>query len=360
MSLLYDARLIENSGIGTTIRGQLREWLSRERFSLTGDPARLAAYNLASGEIIPFSAKLYSLSEQFAFPARGFSRLHIPHYNVPLPYVQRASVTVHDLIHLQSDEFRHPAYRAYASLMLSQIARRARCILTVSETTRSQFLDRFPHARNKTFTTLNGIDHTLFRPASTSAVQTFRRTHGLPQDYLLSIGIGKKHKNIDFALRGLAHLWRRDAAPPLVLAGAGGKIPAYAMHAMQENIVRKNVILLPHIPERDLPAMYSSAFALVMPSLLEGFGLPAVEAMACGCPVLASTGGSLPEVCGAAARMFEPRDEEAFMHAAEAVLGDSRLRARLKSLGIARAAEFTWKRNVDSLLRAYELTGFRG
>ena len=359
MSLLYDARLVENSGIGTTIRGQLREILSRKiPITLTGNSRQLASHSLTGVPVIPFDAKLYSIKEQTSFPRASHARIHVPHYNAPLRYLSHCSVTVHDLIHLQSDEFKHPAYRAYASLMLSQIARRSPCILTVSETTRSQFLSRYPEARHRTFTTLNGIDHKLFRPASSGAVAALKKKHSLPDEYFLAIGIGKKHKNIDFALRALKHLWKDTDCPPIVLAGAGGKIPSYATHAMMENSVRKNVILLPHVPESDLPAVYSSALALIMPSLLEGFGLPALEAMACGTPVLASTGGSLPEVIGHAARFFDPRDEDAFIHAVQVVLQDSKQRARLRSLGLSQAAGFTWKRNVDAMMRAYHHTGF--
>ncbi|MCE9597733.1 MAG: glycosyltransferase family 4 protein [Spirochaetia bacterium] len=359
MSLLYDARLIENSGIGTTIRGQLRELIARKfDVRVIGNPDTIRkVLPEYSGEIVPFTAPLYSIKEQFRFPSPGSHRLHIPHYNIPLRFASRLSVTVHDLIHLQSDEFKSPIYRTYARVLLGTIARRAPCIFTVSETTRGHFLEMFPEARPRTFTTLNGIEHNIFRPAKDSSVQAFRKRYGVPGDFLLAVGIAKRHKNLDLLLRVLTGLWRTDFPFPLVLAGTSGKIPDYARTLFQENAVRKNVILLPHIPESDLPTLYSAASALVIPSKLEGFGLPALEAMACGTPVLASTAGSLKEVCADSALYFDPESEADLSASLQKFAESKPLRKKLATRGLNRAQNFTWKRNVDGMLRGFDLTG---
>lgn len=353
MPLLYDARLIDNSGIGTTIQGQLAELIRRNLpLTLTGDPARITeSFPSFQGTIVPFTARLYSLREQFSYPGAGAGLIHFPHYNAAIRFLTRATVTVHDLIHLQSDQFRNPAYRGYALTLLSLIAKYARCILTVSEATRSQFLHLFPGARSRTFAAPNGLDPAHFFPASPSAVSQFRVRHSLPEKYFLAIGIAKRHKNLDTLLRALALLWREERAMPLVIAGTGGKIPEYAARELRENIARKNVILLPRIPQLEMAAMYSSAQALVMPSRFEGFGLPALEALACGTHVICSDIPSLREVCADAVTYFDPHSPEDIAAALEAKPPRTR-QTRLK-----RAALFTWKRNVDLMLRAYEACG---
>lgn len=357
MPLLYDARLIDNSGIGTTIQGQLSELIARKLpVTLVGRSTRLhTLLPHYSGSVREFDAPLYSLREQLAFPGTDFDSIHFPHYNACLWQLKRATVTVHDLIHLQSEQFRNPVYRGYALLMLSAITRKARCILTVSETTRSQLLHLFPHARSRTFTTPNGVDPKVFRPVADSAVSRFKARYSLPDRYLLAIGIAKRHKNLDALLRGLALLWREGRGLPLVIAGTGGKIPDYAAPALQENVARKNVLLLPRIDAEDMAAMYCSAQALVMPSRFEGFGLPALEALACGTNVICSDIPSLREVCADAATYFDPHRPEEIAAAIESGLSPSRSRQHR----LSRAALFTWSRNVDLMLRAFECAGVR-
>lgn len=355
MPLLYDARLIDNSGIGTTIQGQLGELVSRKLpLTLVGASSRLRK-QLPDfpGNIVDFDGELYSIREQLAFPGRSHTAIHFPHYNASLRFLDRSTVTVHDLIHLQSEQFRNPVYRGYALLMLSAITRRAKCILTVSETTRSQLLHLFPHARHKTFTTPNGVDHRLFRPVQDAAVRRFRSQFALPDQYLLAIGIAKRHKNLDALLRALALLWREGRGLPLVIAGTGGKIPEYAARELQENVARKNVILLPRIEPADMSAMYCSAEALVMPSRFEGFGLPALEALACGTRVICSNIPSLREVCADAAVYFDPHVPEEIAGAIQSGLEAK----RSKQQRISRASLFTWHRNVDSMLRAFAASG---
>lgn len=355
MPLLYDARLIDNSGIGTTIQGQLGELISRKvPLTLVGSRKRLNNHLPGfRGQVLDFDGKLYSIREQISFPGRGANAIHFPHYNASLRFLERATVTVHDLIHLQSEQFRSPVYRGYALLMLAAIARRAKCILTVSETTRSQLLHLFPHARTKTFTTPNGVDHRLFRPVPDSAVRRFRAQFSLPGQYLLAIGIAKRHKNLDSLLKALALLWREGRGLPLVIAGTGGKIPEYAARELQENVARKNVLLLPRIEPADMSAMYCSAEALVMPSRFEGFGLPALEALACGTPVLCSDIPSLREVCADAAVYFDPHLPEDIAAIIESGLQSKRSRQQR----MRRAALFTWSRNVDCMMRAFDATG---
>ncbi len=285
--------------------------------------------------------------------------VHFPHYSAPLFLLHRhpALVCVHDLIHLQSKEFRRPHHRLYARLMLEGVLRQARVIVTVSDATRLELIRRFPFAAPRTYTIHNGLNHALYRPVARGVIDRFRAARNLPREYLLAVGIGKQHKNIDFILRALLPLWSSGRLQlPLVLGGTGGRLPAYARAAIApqlQAVFEKFVILLPHIEESEMPALYGGARLLIYPSLLEGFGFPLVEAMACGTPVLAAHRTSLPEVGGQAARYFNPERAEDFTEALLELLAKPALLKKLRSAGLRRSREFDWERHVESLLGLY-------
>jgi len=202
--ILFDARMLGFSGIGTQVENVLRRLLKEERVSLrlAGDPdviRRLLPKAEKRAEICEFRAPIYSLAEQRRFPElRSDEILHAPHYNVPIPRLTRSVVILHDLIHLQSREFAKPHYRLYCYTLLNMIARRALRVATVSETTRLEFLKRFPRAASRTRVIHNGINHKLFGPQKEKDVRAFRKRYNLPGKFLLTVGIGKRHKNLDF------------------------------------------------------------------------------------------------------------------------------------------------------------------
>ena len=263
-------------------------------------------------------------------------------------------VVLHDLIHLQSEEFASPHYRLYAHILLHRISKKARKVITVSDFTKNEFVKRYPDGASKTKTIHNGLDHGLFHPPEREAIASFRKSHGLPEDFLLCVGIGKKHKNLDFVIRALAPLWREKRLRlPLVLGGTGGKIPDYAAIAVREGGVAEQVKPMPWLKTRELPLLYASATALVMPSLLEGFGFPVVEAMACAVPVLCSNASCLPEIAGTAAMLFDPRDARDFTAKLSVLVSEKSKRRELSEKGLQRAKDFSWERHVAELLSVY-------
>lgn len=350
--------MIQSSGIGTTVLGTLKELSKRESIDLTliGNRGKiLESLPGFQGDIVEWDPPIYSLKEQTSYPPiPADALLHVPHYNAPISRLRQTVVMVHDLIHLQSEEFAAPKFRFYAVFILSMVTRYARAIVTVSRESQSQLVRRFPAARNKTTVLHNGVDHNLYKPVAARKATTWRKKMGLPDSFLLAVGIGKKHKNVDFLIRSLAPLWKNGAiTEPLVIAGSGGKFPEYLHRSIGETGTDDFLVSLPYIPLDEMPILYTNAKILLMPSLLEGFGFPIVEAMACGTPVMCSNVSALPEVAGSAAILFDPTDEGDFQNKIQMILGNSKEQKRLKSLGLEQSARFNWVTHVDLLLDVY-------
>ncbi len=358
MPVFFDARMAGHSGIGTQVHNVLRRLALRDDLDLTilGDRNAIANHVPEHhGRVIEFRRPIYSISEQLLYPGIPEGAiLHHPHYNAPISRLKKSVVVLHDLIHLQSSEFRIPVYRMYCRFLLGRLAESAARIVCVSQKTADDFLELFPPARTRTRMIHNGVDHRLFRPATSALQNSFRRKYGLPDRYLLTVGIGKKHKNVDFVIRALAPLWESgELKVPLVLGGTGGTIPRRVMQEIYQHGAGPNIIVLPPLPESELPLMYSSAGLLLMPSLLEGFGFPVVEAMACGTPVFSSSASCLPEIGGKAPLYFDPHKEGELTHLVRRFFKEKTLAARLKKSGIARAKAFSWDQHVDALIDVY-------
>lgn len=319
MRVGIDARKIGDFGIGTYIRGLLRE-IDYVVFAPRDAPV---PRNL---EHIAFDAPHYSIRELVAL-GRAADRanldlFHAPHYVVPFTRVPVA-VTVHDLIHLHQPQ-RNPLAPLYARTMLRRAVRKARVVLTVSEAVKGE-LESELGARD-VIVAPNGIDE-AFTPA------TAEKTH------FLYVGNDKPHKNVD----ALVEAFARVGGAKLILAGA----------PFERFAGRENVIVRGFVTTEELVQLYRSAIALVMPSLEEGFGLPAAEAMACGTAVITSRAPALVEITGGAALHAEARSIDAIADAMRRVMSDASLRASLESRGVERARFFTWKRCAETIRAAF-------
>ena len=351
IKLSYDVRMVANSGIGTQIQNVLERMVRSEIFDLTllGNPEKIAAYAPGfQGAVVDWDPPIYSLQEQRMPRQEGI--ILSPHYNVTLKYLSQTVVVLHDLIHLHSDEFNRPHYRLYANLMLRSVAKRARRVVTVSKFTANDFLSRFPRGLNRTLINLNGLDHKVFKKPQTAEVKAFREKYSLPESFVLTVGIGKRHKNVDFVIRSLAPLWESgELKTPLVMGGSGGRLPEYITQEFQKNNALEHIQVLPRLEVEEMRLMYAAAKLLIMPSLIEGFGFPVAEAMACGTPVLSSNMSSLPEVGGEAAVYFNPRDSRDFCDKLGNLLKDSDELKKLAGLGLKRAKVFNWSTHYENL-----------
>jgi O-antigen biosynthesis alpha-1,3-rhamnosyltransferase len=345
MRIAIDGRKIADYGIGTYIRGLLGGLAARDddHEYLIFAPASAAGL-LPGGSrfrLIEEGAPHYSLRELLSV-GRQLRRVrpdlfHAPHYVTPFTETPMV-VTVHDLIHLHQP-LRNPLARPYARLMIGRAVHSARRLLTVSEAVASELAARWPKAHAKTVVTPNGIDEVFRRPVEKR--EPVIETRGLkPGGYFLFIGNDKPHKNLP---RLVAAHRQLSTDVPLVLAGSSFD----TMRGIP------GVIATGFLPQRELAALLGGALALVQPSLEEGFGLPAAEAMAASVPVITSNAPALLEVTGDAALHADATSAEELAAAMRRIAGDATLRASLIARGLERASQMTWSRCAETTLNAY-------
>jgi glycosyltransferase involved in cell wall biosynthesis len=281
----------------------------------------------------------------------GLDVVHFP-VTVPIPRLAGVPsvVTIHDLQHHELPELFSRAELAYRRWAYDDAARSATRVVTISEHTRASVIERLGVDEARVETIHLGVDLERFSPGEAADPQLDRLD--LPERFLLYPANLWRHKNHLRLLEALAGLADREVG--LVLTGQPYRRGREVMGRARELGVERRVHHVGFVPSGALPALYRRADALVFPSLAEGFGLPPLEAMACGCPVAAATSGSLPEVCGDAALLFDPRDVDSIGVAIDRVLGDAALRDELTERGVRRAREFSWAEAARRHGAAYE------
>jgi glycosyltransferase involved in cell wall biosynthesis len=264
---------------------------------------------------------------------------HATSFSLPGLWPGRLVATLHDANHLALPENYSPAHTLYYRLVVGPRARRASALLTVSEFSRED-LGRHLRISPYRFQVIpNGVD-ARYQPPSASEVRDFRERHGLPPRYLAAVGNVKAHKNL-----GLLAKLAADLPVPMVLLA--GDTAAHELNFPETTIA------LSELSESEMPLFYGAATALLMPSRYEGFGLPVLEAMASGCPVLSANTTSLPEVAGEAAVLLPPDDAEAWREAILRLLRDDAQRLSLVEKGRERAARYTWDDCARRTLAVY-------
>ncbi|MDX6629375.1 MAG: hypothetical protein QOH00_1621 [Gaiellales bacterium] len=288
-----------------------------------------------------------------AFPAlarrEGAALAHL-HYFLPPRLGCPAVVTVHDISYDRAPELFSRRDRMLFRFVRGSLRRAAR-VIAVSEFTRADVCDRYGLDPGKVVAIANGVGE-RFRPLPDAEARV-RDRFGIDRPYVLCVGALQPRKNVPLAIEAYARLMGRGTECELVIAGGdrGGRLDV--LDAILRTRLTGRVHMLGHVEDQEMPALYSAARALVFPSLYEGFGLPALEAMAAGTPVIASNTTGLAEVVGDAGLTVDPRSADAFADALGRVLGDDGLRDRLATAGRARAAEFTWVRTAAATAAVY-------
>ncbi|MCS7284049.1 MAG: glycosyltransferase family 1 protein [Anaerolineae bacterium] len=295
------------------------------------------------------------LWEQFAQPLLlrevNADLVHGPVYVVPLGTSIPAVVTVHDLSFLRFPRFFRPANRLYLRLFTYLSVHRARRVLAVSAYTARETEQLLGVRREKIRVVYHGVDP-VFRPLRPHEVAAFRARHGLPDRFVLYVGTLEPRKNLVRLVQAVARLSEADR-PFLVLAGARGWYDE-EIFATVERLNLKDRVLFPgYIPNEQLPLWYNAAQAFAYPSLYEGFGMPVLEALACGTPVLTSTASALPEAAGDGALLVDPTDVGAIADGLHRLLTDEALREELRERGLAHAARFSWARTAAETVALY-------
>jgi glycosyltransferase involved in cell wall biosynthesis len=281
---------------------------------------------------------------------------HSPDFTLPPLRAARGVVTVHDLSFLRLPQYADPGLRGHLNRSVPEAVNRAVRVLADSENTRKDLGELLDIPPEKVSVVTPGVSQ-HFRPVRDSVrLNEVRARYNLPEWFILFVGTIEPRKNLARLISAFGQLRRQTGLPhALVLAGSPGWLYQEIYDQVGKEGLAEHVIFPGFVADADLPALYTLADLLAFPSLYEGFGIPPLEAMACGTPVVASNNSSLPEAVGAAALLIDPEDVGGMADAMARVLGDANLRARLSDLGRAQAARFTWRSAAEKLLQAYDL-----
>lgn len=293
--------------------------------------------------LVKCSADFLSPFEQPALAATLFSGrpdlFHATSFSVPALWPGPLVATLHDANHLALPESVSTTRTAYYRLVVAPRAKRARALITVSAFSRSEIATHLGIAPERLQVIANGVD-AMFHVPTVSELDDFRARRGLPQKYFVAVGSTKPHKN----LKVLTSIADSLPAPLVLLAGRG------ARRALGFS---ESVLELAPLPDEDLVRFFAGAQAVLVPSRYEGFGLPALEAMACGAPVVVANAGALPDMVGQAALLAPADDANAWKQACLRLFRDEALRRKLSELGRERSERYSWLECAQQTLQVY-------
>src|SRR5262249_27395352 len=312
---------------------------------------------------VPETAGNYSVAEQLKIPValqrEGVTLFHAPHYVLPPLIRCRSVVTIHDCIHLMFPQYlpNRLAF-AYARTSIGMAAKRATRVLTVSESSKRDILRFVDTQPDKIDVIYNAYDERFAIDPAEEDVVRVRERFQLQDEFVLYAGNVKPHKNLERLIDAF-QIVRKRGLDHLKLVLIGDDISKYTAlrRAVHRHQLHKYVRFLGYLPEETLAVMYRLAGVFVFPSLYEGFGLPPLEAMASGTPVVTSNVSSLPEVAGNAAVLVDPYDPEAIAAGIYDVLTNEQLRRDLRRKGLERSRQFSWEQSVRRVLDIYGEVG---
>jgi glycosyltransferase involved in cell wall biosynthesis len=365
MRIGIDARKLHDFGIGTYLHNLLKELVRLDDdaeyvvLCYERDVDWLSTLGPRVRPVLT-SADTYSLREQIEVPWRlwraGVDLFHAPHYVLPLFVPCPSVVTIHDCIHLMFPQYLPNRLAIhYARFFMWWATRRARLVMTVSEASKRDILRFCRIPAEKVTVIYNAIDDRFREPPPPDEVERIRERFQLHGPFVLYVGNVKPHKNLERLIQAVHHLHENgyDALKLLVIGSDISKYQSLrrAIHVFN---LHRFVRFLGFVPDRTLHVLYGLASVFAFPSLYEGFGMPVLEAMACGTPVVCSDRTSLPEVVGDAAVLVDPEDVGALARAVTRVLGDAALAGGMRERGLARARQFTWERAAVATRAVYE------
>jgi glycosyltransferase involved in cell wall biosynthesis len=365
MRIAIDARKLHDFGIGTYIRNILR---GLSRLDRENDYVVLCRPNDVDAVVNGLGANFravaevsrpYSFGEQVRIPLSLVrERVHLfhePHYVLPFATRCRAVVTIHDCIHLMFPQYLPGSLaHLYARGAMWTAVRKSDRILTVSEASKRDILRFFDIAADKVAVIYNAIDERFLAPPDLERMDLIRQRYQLDHPFVLYAGNIKPHKNLERLIDAFGRA-RAKGLGDLRLVIVGDELSKYPplRRAVHRHRLDKYVRFLGFQPNETLAAFYRLARAFAFPSLYEGFGLPPLEAMACGTPVVTSNVSSLPEIAGDAALLVDPYDPAAIAEALTRAVTDEPLRQELSRRGLARARQFSWDQSVAATHRIY-------
>jgi len=361
--VFIDCRQLGGSGIGTYIENLIRNYSKlNPEFPihlLAREDQTAYIRNFSSSVIKSYNDPIYSLTEQFNWFSKidTFGLMHIPHYNAPLLYPGHLIVTVHDVCHSAMNQYFPGVLKhLYSGPFLKRILNKADQIITVSQFSKREIIKYFKIPAEKITVIYNGVSSS-FKPIPPNISTEVLKKHNLPEEYILFVGNVKPHKNI----KGLIASYKIAASlnpdiPPLVILGQFSDLKKdipVAYQLLQDSTIRNKIIFTGNLPTEDLPAIYSRALLFLFPSFYEGFGLPILEAMACGCPVIASDCSSIPEVVNDSAMLIDPYDNEMIADAILRLAQDRQLQKDFQNRGWEQVKKYSWEESAKQHLDIY-------
>lgn len=334
--------LAPDSLVVFTMRGQAQ---------IEGVRAQNVVSPIPSGHEIP---RLFWEQALVPFDAgrRGIDVYHSPNHVLPLALRCKSVLTVHDLAFLDRRLFNTRRF-LYLNMLTRPSIRKADRIICISEYTKRELERKFPAVRGKTRLVYQGLDARFASPPAAEAVREFKLRRGLGR-YVLFVGALEPRKNLTRLIKAFSTAVGEASLPhDLILCGPPGWRNGAIMEAWQKSPVRERIHHESYVPDDEVPLWYAGADALAYPSLAEGFGLPALEAMACGTPVVTSDCSALPEVVGDAAITVTPTSVRAISDALVGVLTDGALARKLSEAGLERSRRFNWNTAAAETVAVY-------
>ncbi|WP_042686793.1 glycosyltransferase family 4 protein [Methermicoccus shengliensis] len=319
-------------------------------------------YSMAHDVLVPRLPSLmkFAVGLPYAVMKSGIDVLHVPShwYNQLTPFLLNRTkkvLTIHDLVPILLPETHTGITVMTWAPTLRLIAHRIDMIATDSHATKLDCMRHLGIPEERIRVVYCGVDP-KYRPLEDreAILKDLEERYGIKKPFVLYVGTLEKRKNIPTLLRALYRLKKSGVCPLLVIAGRRGWKYDDIFDTIHELKLEHDVLFTGYVPEDDLVALYNAADLFVYPSLYEGFGLPPLEAMACGCPVITSNTSSLPEVVGDAGIMVDPHDVNALADAMERVLTDESLREDMRRRGLERAKRFSWQRSAREMWDIYE------
>ena len=364
MRIAIDARKLRDFGIGTYVRNLLRHLGRIDRTTeyvvLCHEEDRPQVLQVGENfRPLLDTSPGYSLREQVSVPldlrrARA-DLFHAPHYVLPPLTPCPSVVTIHDCIHLRFPQYLpHRLGYTYARGSLWVATHRSSRVITVSEASKRDILNYFDIPESKIDVIPNAIDERFWEMPDPEEIERVRERFQLQDPFILYAGNIKPHKNVERLIEAF-HMLRKQGLDEVKLLVIGDEVSRYATlrRAVHRHQLHKHVRFLGFVADQTLAVLYRLAGVFVFPSLYEGFGLPPLEAMASGTPVITSNVSSLPEVVGDAAILIDPYDPGAIAEAMRRVLTDEALRQSLRVRGLARARHFSWERSIARVREIY-------
>lgn len=364
MRIAIDASTLSTQGGPRTyvlglIDALLRIDRENEYVVFYNDPSHLNRFPQAKEIVLPGKTPLARLFREHMLLPLACRRervdiLHCPKSAVPFFSPCPVVVTLHDLIPIKHPETEKFAARVYWRLQIPIAARRSDFIITDSEHARNEIMADFRIPGEKIKAIMLGFDPVMLEPRDEARGREVRGRYGLPDDYILYVGTIQPRKNLDTLIEAFGRLKReRKLANRLVITGRKGWLFDSLFARIRELALGDEVIFTGFVPDEELPYIYDGAAAFVYLSFFEGFGLPPLEAMACGVPVITSNTTSLPEVVGDAGIALPPKDVEGVAAALARILAEPGTAAAMKEKGVRRARTFSWESTARQTLEIY-------